>query len=408
MPAQHKLTATQVKNAKPGKYSDGAGLWLHKRDDGGAQWVLRVTIHGRRREMGLGRLADVSLKDAREDAERWRAMVRKGKDPIKERERLKREAARETHTLASIAAETFETHKAQLKEDGKAGRWFTPLELHVLPKLGQIPIEELDQRDIKNTLAPIWHTKADTARKALNRLHIVLRHAAAMELDVDLQATEKAKILLGKSRHKETQIPAVPWREVPEFYESLSEGTTTHLALRLLILTAMRSKPIRFCRLDQIDGDVWTVPAENMKAQLGQEEEFRVPLSGEALAVIEQAKPLARDGYLFPSVRKGVLSDATMSALMKRRGMDARPHGFRSSFRTWCTEAAKVHGDIAEAALAHTVGTKVSRAYNRTDVFDMRRPLMARWANHVTGRNTGEVVDFGNAENFNRPLIWGQ
>lgn len=394
MGALHKLTATKVRNAKPGKYSDGAGLWLHKRKDGGAQWVLRVTVHGRRREMGLGRLSDVSLKEAREAADRWRALVRAGKDPIKERERMRREAAKEDHTLASVALEAFEARKAQLKGDGKAGRWFTPLELHILPKLGKVPVEDIDQRDIKNTLAPIWHSKADTARKALNRLNITLEHAAAMGLDVDMQATQKAKALLGKSRHKERQIPAMPWQEVPAFYESLSDGTVTHLALRLLILTGLRSKPIRFCRLEEIEGDVWTVPAENMKSLKGNEEEFRVPLSQEALEVIEQAKPLARKGYLFPSIRRGVISDATMSALMKRRGLEFRPHGFRSSFRTWCSEAAGVPDNVAEAALAHVFGTKVSRAYNRTDLLEKRRPVMAQWADHVTGKSTSEVIRF--------------
>jgi Arm DNA-binding domain/Phage integrase central domain len=204
--ALNKLSAAQVKNFGPGKYSDGGGLWLHKREDGGAQWFLRVTVHSRRREMGLGSLRDVSLREVRETAAEWRTVARQGKDPIKERERQKREMAKADHTLAVIAEEAFEARKAQLKGDGKAGRWFSPLELHVLPKLGRIPVEEIDQQDIKNTLAPIWHTKADTARKAMNRLGIVLRHAAAMGLDVDMQATEKAKALLGKSRHQPKHV----------------------------------------------------------------------------------------------------------------------------------------------------------------------------------------------------------
>lgn len=391
MRALHKLTATKVKAAPPGKYSDGGGLWLHKRSDGGAQWVLRITVHGRRREMGLGRLSDVSLKEARLAAERWRAFAREGKDPIKERERQKRAAAREDHTLRSVALEAFEARKAELRGDGKAGRWFSPLELHVLPKIGKVPVEELDQRDIKNALAPIWHEKADTARKAMNRLNITLRHAAAMGLNVDVQATDKAKALLGKSRHEARNIPSMPWQDVPAFYESLSDGTVTQLALRLLILTGLRSKPIRFCRLDQIDGDVWTVPAENMKARKGQEVEFRVPLSGEALTIIEQAKPFERDGYLFPSERRGVISDATMSRMMERRGLEERPHGFRSSFRTWCAEATNTPEQVAEAAMAHVTGSKVERAYRRTDYLEQRRPLMERWAEYLTG-GTGQVV----------------
>jgi integrase len=392
----NKLTATQAKKAAPGKYSDGGGLWLHKRPDGGAQWVLRVSIHGRRREMGLGRYDPdgkngLTLRDARSAADEWRAVVRQGSDPIKVRERQRREAAKEDHTLETVAEEAFEARKAELKGDGLAGRWFTPLKLHVLPKLGKVPIEDIDQQDIKNTLAPIWHSKADTARKAMNRLGIVIRHAAAMGLDVDIQATEKAKALLGKSRHVTKHVPALSWKEVPAFYESLSENTISRLALRLLILTALRSKPIRFARLDQIIGDVWTIPAENMKSRRDNAQEFRVPLSAEALAVVELARPLARDGFLFPSVRKGVISDATMSRYMERKGMEARPHGFRSSFRTWCAEATDTPREIAETALAHVSGGKVERSYRRTDYLEQRRLLMERWADHVTG-GTGEIV----------------
>lgn len=392
MPALNKLSAVEVKAKGPGKYSDGGGLWLHKREDGGAQWVLRLTIHGRRREMGLGRLSDVSLKEARAQAEKWRAMVRDGQDPIKERERQRREAARPENTLHNIALDAFESRKAELKSDGKAGRWFTPLELHVLPKLGKVPVEQLDQRDIKNTLAPIWHTKADTANKALTRLGIVMKHAAALGLDVDLQAVEKARALLGQTRHVITNIPSVPWREVPAFYATLEAPTIAHLALRLLILTGIRSRPLRHIRLEEIDGDVWTVPGEGLKGRKGKTEDFRVPLSREALEVIEQAKAFERGGYLFPSSRQGVISDATMSRMMERRGMSERPHGFRSSLRTWLAEATDAPYEVAETVLQHVVGTAVQRTYNRTDYLDQRRVLMERWAQLVTGEGAGKVV----------------
>ncbi|HTJ59548.1 MAG TPA: Arm DNA-binding domain-containing protein, partial [Devosiaceae bacterium] len=197
MGAINRLSAKAVAALGPGKYADGGGLWLHKRPDGGSQWFLRLTVHGRRREMGLGSGSEVSLKEARDAAERWRAMVRSNLDPIKERERQRREAARNIHYLKDIALDAFESRKAELKGDGKAGRWFTPLELHVLPKLGGVPVADIDQKDIRDTLAPIWHTKADTARKAMNRLGICLKHAAALGLDVDLQATAKAIALLG-------------------------------------------------------------------------------------------------------------------------------------------------------------------------------------------------------------------
>lgn len=137
--AINRLSASGVKTASVGKHADGGGLWLVKNKDGGAKWVLRVTVHGRRREMGLGAYPDRSLKEAREVADKWRAVVRQGLDPIKERERQRREAARNIHMLADIAHDAFESRKAELKGDGKAGRWFSPLELHVLPKLGKCP-----------------------------------------------------------------------------------------------------------------------------------------------------------------------------------------------------------------------------------------------------------------------------
>ncbi|MCA1491113.1 integrase arm-type DNA-binding domain-containing protein [Ensifer sp. NBAIM29] len=388
----NKLTAVAVKNAPPGKYSDGGGLWLHKREDGGAQWILRVNVHGRRREMGLGSASDVSLKEAREAAERWRSLVRGGLDPIKERQRQRREAARNLHCLDDIARDAFESRKAELKGDGVAGRWFSPLEIHVIPKLGKVPVVDIDQTDIRDVLAPIWHSKAETARKALNRLAICLKHAAALGLNVDLQATDKARALLGKQRHKPENIPAMSWRDVPVFYASLSDGTVTHLALRLLILTGVRSGPLRFLREAQVNGDVWTIPGEAMKGRRGATADFRVPLSDPALEVIEQARRHARDGFLFPSLRKGVISDATMSRLMERAGMEARPHGFRSSLRDWIAEATETPHDIAETTLGHIVGGAVERAYRRTDFLEQRRQLMARWARHVTGQSGGQVI----------------
>ena len=391
MRARNRLSAVFVKSAPAGKHCDGSGLWLVKRPDGGAQWMLRITVHGRRREMGLGAPPAVSLAGARDLAERWRSVAAAGRDPIKEREAEARAARREDITLAVITADAFEARKAELKGDGKAGRWLSPLSVHVLPKLGKVPVTDIDQRDIRDCLAPIWHTKAEAARKALNRIGIVMKHAAALGLDVDLQAVDKAKALLGRSRHEVRHIPAMNWRDVPEFYASLAEPTLTHLALKLLILTGVRSGPLRFLHLDQIEGDVWIIPGEAMKGRKGKTADFRVPLVPEARRCIETVRPLARDGYLFPSVRKGVISDATMSRLMERRGMDERPHGFRSSLRDWLAEATDAPHEVAEAMLGHVTDSAVVRSYRRTDFLDQRRVLLERWADHVTG-GTGKVV----------------
>ena len=396
MRATNRLSSQFVKTAPVGKHCDGAGLWLVKRDDGGAQWVQRVTVHGRRREMGLGGYPALGLANARKLSERWRNVASAGRDPVKEREAEERAARREDITLEILTADAFESRKAELKGDGTAGRWLSPLTIHVLPKLGRVPVTDLDQRDIRDTLAPIWHTKADTARKAMNRLSIVMKHAAALGLDVDLQATEKAKALLGKTRHVPKNIPAMVWADVPGFYASLEEPTLTHLALRLLMLTGVRSSPLRTIRLDQIEGDVWTVPAENMKGRKGATEAFRVPLSLEAQRIIDLARPHARNGFLFPNTRGGVISDMTLSRMMERRVLEARPHGFRTSLRTWLAEATDAPHEVAEAMLAHVVDGGVVRAYRRTDYLEQRRALAERWADHVTGC-AGQVVKLAGA-----------
>ena len=294
--------------------------------------------------------------------------------------------------MAVLTHDAFEARKAELKNDGSAGRWLSPLTIHVLPKLGKVPVTDLDQRDIRDTLAPIWHTKSDTARKALNRISIVMRHAAALGLDVDLQATDKAKALLGKSRHKPRNIPAMSWVDVPAFYASLEEPNLTHLALRLLILTGVRSGPLRKLRLDEIEGDVWTIPACNMKGRVDTVADFRVPLSCEAQRVVDLARPFARNGFLFPNTRGGVISDMTLSRHMERRGLEARPHGFRTSLRTWLAEATDAPHEVAEAMLAHVVDGSVVRAYRRTDFLEQRRALIERWGAHVTG-SSGHVIE---------------
>jgi integrase len=334
--------------------------------------------------MGLGSASEVSLKEARMSAEHWRTVARQGIDPIKEREKERREAERNLHCLADIAHDAFESRKAELKEDGKAGRWFSPLELHVLPKLGKVPVSDISQIDIRDALKPIWHAKADTARKALSRLSIVLKHAAALGLEVDLQATDKAKLLLGKSRHTPQHIPAMPWIELPEYYRTLEVPTATNLALRMLILTAARSGPVRFMRYDEIEDGTWTTPAIKMKGRLGKTSDFRVPLSREALRVVEAARPFNRDGYLFPGLRRGVISDMTMIKHMRDADLAYRPHGFRSSFRDWVAERTETPYEIAETCMAHSVGSQIERAYRRTDYLDQRREIMEEWGKFIS------------------------
>ena len=231
----NQLTSAFLKTAPSGKHLDGLGLWYVKRPNGGSQWMLRISLGGKRREMGLGGFPDVSLKEARGLAADYRKMAKQGIDPIKKRSQQRREALRPESNLAVIVEAAYEAKKAELKNDGVNARWFSPLRLHVLPKLGNLSVEDITQQDIAQTLKPIWETKAETAKKAINRLNIVFTYAAAAGLDVDMNAIAKAKALLGKQRKQTKNTPALHWSEVPAFFEQLAEPTIVHLALKLLI-----------------------------------------------------------------------------------------------------------------------------------------------------------------------------
>ena len=197
---------------------------------------------------------------------------------------------------------------------------------------------------------------------------------------MDMDLAEKAKLLLGKTRHTPKHIPFMKWQQAPEFYQSLDENSLTQLALKLLILTGVRSYPIRHAHLEEIINDIWTIPGQNMKGPHKRTPDFRVPLSDEARRIVLVASSLSRDGFLFSGVKRGVISDASMARVMERRGIDARPHGFRSTLRVWLTEKAQANNDVAEVIIAHKTGTNVERAYNRTDYLEQRRGYMKNWA----------------------------
>jgi integrase len=393
MRAKNRLTAKGIVAAKPGKHLDGDGLLFVKREDGGAQWVLRYTLYSRRHDMGLGAYPEVSLAEARRKADEARAKARNNIDPIRDRERERREAVQNLYRLADIAADAFESRKHELRDNGDAGRWFSPLRIHVLPKLGQMPVAEIGRIDIRDTFAKLWHEKPDTARKAMTRLHICMKHAAALGLNVDLKAIDMAKALLGKRMHETKHIPSMPWQEIPAFYARLNSGALSELALKLVILTGVRSNPIRHMHEEQIEGNVWTIPAVRVKGQKGKTTPFRVPLSEEAMSVLGQARKLARDGHIFPGVKKGVMSDMAMLNTLDRMEVKARPHGFRSSLRIWLAEVAEAPFEVAETVLTHSTGNNVSRSYTRDfDHLEKRRVLMERWGQFVTGKTSGEVV----------------
>lgn len=364
----------RAKSLGPGKHPDGQGLWLVKRSKDAGKWILRLAIAGKRREMGLGRWPDVSIAEARERAQAARRQLRDGIDPIAERLRARRGTRR--LTFGEAIGQCFEAKKAELKGDGSAGRWLSPLQVHIIPKFGKYPIEEVNQHVLVNALGPIWHEKPDSARKALNRINLTLKHAAALGLEVDLQAPMKVKALLGKQPHEVEHIPSMEYAEVSVFYRSLMGiAGVAPLALRLLILTVARTSEVRLATFGEIAGDVWTIPADRTKSG----REHRVPLVPEALRVIETARELSPNNFLFASARGSPLSNMGMAAVMKRQQLVARPHGFRATFRTWVEEQTDTPFEVKESALGHAVDSDVVRAYQRSDRFERRRALMLTW-----------------------------
>lgn len=373
------LNQLTARNLPAGKHADGQGLWLVKRERAHGKWILRLAVHGRRREMGLGRWPDTGIAEARANAEAARKLARAGSDPVAVRRRERRVQA--PLTLREAVDGCFEARKAELKRDGEAGRWMSPLALHVVPKLGGYPVEEIDQHLLKETLEGIWHTKPDVAAKALNRLNLTLKHAAALGLSVDLQATMKARALLGKQRHTPEHIPSMPYEDAPAFYQWLvGHDAGSALALRFLMLTVARTSEVRLASMREIDRDVWVLPPDRTKTG----KEHRVPLTPEALKVVQAARSRSGTDDLFPTVGGAPMSDSAMSKFMRENKHEARPHGFRATFRTWVEEQTDTPFEVKEACLGHAVDAGVVGAYQRSDRLAKRRALMTTWAEFLT------------------------
>ena len=148
------------------------------------------------------------------------------------------------------------------------------------------------------------------------------------------------------------------------------------------MLTGLRSYPVQHAHLDEIDGNIWTITGEKMNGRKCKTSDFRVPLTPEALHVTKLASQDQRDGRIFPGVKSGVISDASMARLMERRGLEARPNGFRSTLRVCLTESQQASREVAETISAHQTGPLTERAYNRTDFLEQRRELMEAWEKH--------------------------
>lgn len=371
------LNALQVKNAKPGRHGDGAGLYLLVKPSGSKSWVLRVQRDGKRRDVGLGSIAALSLSEAREKAAELRKHALNGRDPIAERDRDRRPAP----TFREAVKHTHE----QMKDgwvDKNAAAFLSSLETYANPTLGNLRVDTIEGSHIRDMLAPIWTTKPEIARKVRMRVGQVLnfshskgwRHTEAPGKTVSIGLPKQPK---GKN------YLAMPYADVPTFVQQLRTKAPTQgrQALQLLILTAARSGEVRQARWQQIDRAKrnWSRPAEIMKERVA----HTVTLNQPALSLLDEiAGPHAAKGtaLIFPNRKGELISDMTMNKVLRDAGLKWNVHGFRSSFRDWAAEQMpEIPDPVVEAALAHEVPDKVVRAYKRTNFLEMRRKLLDAW-----------------------------
>ncbi|HEY2560761.1 MAG TPA: integrase arm-type DNA-binding domain-containing protein [Caldimonas sp.] len=377
-----------------------AGLALQVTPSGTRSWVLRVQVGNKRRDMGLGGFPDVTLAGARDAAREARLKVKAGIDPIAHaramRSALKADQAA-ARTFKFCALAYIDAHEAGWRNPKHAQQWRNTLETYAYPLIGDLLVRDIALPQVLAVLEPLWKSKTETASRLRGRLESVL----------DWATTRGYREGLNPARwkgHLDNVLPApstvanaghhaaLAVSELGPFMESLrSQAGLAAKALEFTVLTAARSGEVRGARWDEFDMDaaMWTVPAERMKAG----KEHRVPLSSAVRAILRSVPRDKGTDLVFASPRGGMLSDMSLTAVLRRMRVGAVPHGFRSTFRDWCSERTNYPREAAEMALAHTIGDKVEAAYRRGDLFNKRVKMMADWAAFCARAETkGAVV----------------
>jgi integrase len=369
-----------------------AGLGINVTQYGSKSWVLRYQVGGKRRDMGLGGYPDVPLAAAKEAARAARAKLAQGVDPIQDAQakRSAMIAAQVSATTFSRAADQFvEAHEASWKNVKHAQQWRNTIQTYANPVIGKLLVQDVAVSHVLAILTPIWREKTETASRLRARLQMVLDWATAQGLRSGANPARWRghldKLLPAPGRvAKKAHHRALAFATAPAFMRRLrqQEGGGAR-ALEFAVLTAARSGEVRGATWSEFDEEscTWTVPASRMKAG----KEHRVPLSEAAMRVYRTQKAMALNEWVFPGLRDKPLSDMTLSAVLRRMKVDAVPHGSRSTFRDWVAEETGYPNEVAEMALAHTIGDKVEAAYRRGDLLDKRRQMMGDWAKHLQG-----------------------
>jgi integrase len=387
----HKLTAKQVETlcearSKPGRYSDGGGLYLFVDDTGRRSWRFMYMRRGKQREAGLGAAGKggVSLKAARNKAAEARALLAAGLDPLVEWSKPGPEAV---PTFGKTADEFLEAHKGSYRNAKHKAQWVMTLTRYC-DAVRETPVDKVDTEAVLSVLKPLWTRAPETGSRLRGRIEAVLDAARARGFIEHSRANPARwkghldKLLpkraaLGRGHHA-----AMPYSDVPAFVAELRrQEATAARALELCILTATRSGETLAARWDEMDleGKVWTIPAGRTKAA----REHRVPLSDRALAILGEMAAGRTGDHVFPGQRRGQpLSGRAFEMLLRRFKSPYTAHGFRSSFRDWAGNETDFPHELAEHALAHVIGDRAEQAYRRSDALTRRRELMDAWARY--------------------------
>ncbi len=373
------LTAAFVSSVKEsGKYHDGkgTGLFLLVKTTGGRFWVQRVTIRGKRRELGLGSPPVVSLAEAREQALENKRCARAGGDPLADKRK-----ARSVLTFEKAALKTHAELAPTWKNQKDRNAFLSSMRTYVFPRFGHVALPDVTSADIRQAILAAREKAPGVAKKLIYRISFVFKWGIAEGICLENPATTQA-LALPRETRKPKHRKSLPYSEVSNCIDAVyasSAWAVTKLALEFLILTASRSGETRMARWEEIDNATWTwtVPADRAK----QERPHRVPLSARAMEILVQVKAMHSNSELvFPSMGGKALSDMTLSKLVKELGFEADIHGFRTSFRTWGQERTNFPREVQEAALGHKMGDAAEQAYARSDLFEKRREMMESWS----------------------------
>ena len=387
------LTAAFVKNIrKSGRYGDGHGghgltldVKIARNERVAKSWIQRVRMNDKPTHIGLGAYPVITLAMARDKAiENARALTL-GRDP--------RGGSIEIPTFSKAAETVIGIHAEGWKDGGKSeNQWRSSLRDYVLPNLGNKRINDITTADVMGVLIPHWTNKHETMRRVKQRVSAVMRWSMAQGYRQDDPAGDALNVALPKRGKPRQHLRALPYHEVSATLEAVAQsnsGLVTKLAFHFLVFTAARSGEVRGATWDEIDPEnaTWTVPAERMKSR----REHRVPLSARALEVLKEAEKLSgNSGLIFPSPTGRLLPDSNLSKMLRRSGIGSTAHGMRSSFRQWAAERTNTPREVCELALAHVNSDAVEAAYQRSDLFDLRRKLMESWASYLAVKR-GEV-----------------